>query len=273
MTYVHHYHMIQRATDDEPIRMACWVASLNCPFSQTEPRELGAWMDYTDGYTVKDDTSFAEWLETFRKVKAMRNDWREWPQPKSITETRITVGLNDNNVTFENARLVYRNFEGKEGRYNKSGDRNFSVVLSDQEAEDMIRAGWNVKRKEPRDEGDGKFNTLDVTVEYSKGRPPRITLITSKGQTFLDEDTCMLLDWADIKICDLIVRPYSWAVNGNTGIKAYLHMIYVTVNENALELKYADVPEANGQRPAAEQREDYIPEPSDESRRRNNGMD
>ena len=58
------------------------------------------------------------------------------------------------NVTIEGARLIFRNFSGREvPGYNRAGDRNFCVVL-DPETADMLEAdGWNVKRKEPREEG------------------------------------------------------------------------------------------------------------------------
>lgn len=157
------------------------------------------------------------------------------------------MGVNDSNVTLEDVRIVFRNFEGKEGAYNREGDRNFSVVLSDELADDFEANGWNVKRRPPREDGDENFNHLPITVSF-KGRPPRLVMISSRGRTQLDEDTCELLDYADIKTVDLIVRPYDWAVNGKTGRKAYLHALYLTVNEDELELKYADVPEA-GQRP------------------------
>jgi hypothetical protein len=57
----------------------------------------------------------------------------------------------------------------------------------------------------------------------------------------LHEDEVEILDWADIQMTDLIVRPYEWAVNGKTGIKAYLQSIFVTIQEDELELKYADI--------------------------------
>lgn len=157
------------------------------------------------------------------------------------------MGVNDNNVTLEDARIVFRNFEGREGQYNREGDRNFSVVLDDKQADEMEKAGWNVKRKPPREEGDDNFNHLPVTVSF-KGRPPRVIMISSRGRTTLDEDTCEMLDYADMKTVDLIVRPYQWAVNGKTGTKAYLHAIYVTINEDELELKYADVREVGADR-------------------------
>ena len=146
----------------------------------------------------------------------------------------------DNNVTMENVRIIFRNFAGKEGLYNREGDRNFAVLLDDKTAEAMAADNWNIKHLRAREEGDKDQAYLQVSVNF-KGRPPRIVMITSRGRTTLKEDECELLDWADITTADLIVRPYEWAVNGKTGIKAYLQSIFVTIQEDALELKYADL--------------------------------
>ncbi len=54
----------------------------------------------------------------------------------------------------EDARLIFRNFTGKEGQYNNEGARNFSVILTDDVAVEMLRDGWNVKYLEPREEGE-----------------------------------------------------------------------------------------------------------------------
>lgn len=173
------------------------------------------------------------------------------------------MGANDKNVVLEDVRIVYRNFEGREGQYNREGDRNFAVVLDDELAEAMKTDGWNVKTKPPREEGDGNFNTLSVTVSFNtKARPPTAVLITSKGRTNLDKESIDILDWADIKTVDMILRPYQWAVSGKSGIKAYLQSIYVTLEEDALQKKYGDVPEigTTPQRPALEQGYVEIPD-------------
>jgi hypothetical protein len=152
------------------------------------------------------------------------------------------TGPNENNVTLEGVRIVFRNFSGNETQYNAAGKRNFNVVLDEAMANLLESDGWNVKRKPPKEEGDDPFNVLHVTVSY-KGRPPRVIMISSRGRTTLDEETVDLLDFADIENVDMIIRPYDWEVNGNTGRKAYLHAIYVTIHEDELELKYADVHE------------------------------
>lgn len=147
-------------------------------------------------------------------------------------------------VTMEGVQLIFRNFTGKEGQYNREGDRNFAVLLPDDVAKDMAEDGWNVKWLEPRedaDEGEKPQAYLQVSLKYDKGRPPTVVVITSRGRTNIGEDEVDMLDWADIVNTDLIVRPYSWDVNGKTGIKAYLRSLYVTIEEDELEQKYAEL--------------------------------
>lgn len=155
--------------------------------------------------------------------------------------------VQNENVVMEDVRIVFRNFAGLEGMYNRAGDRNFSVILDDDVANQLIRDGWNVKTLKPREDDEGALPQPYITISVGyKGRPPRIVMITSKGRTNLTEDECELLDWADIDSVDLIMRPYDWLVNGKTGRKAYLQSIYVTIREDYLELKYADVRELRG---------------------------
>lgn len=156
---------------------------------------------------------------------------------------------NDGTLTIENARIIFRNFKGEERKYNRAGDRNFCLLLDHETATAMARDGWNIKVLKPREEGDEPQPYIQVTVSF-KGRPPRMVMITSRGRTDIPEDMCELLDWADLKNVDLTVRPYQWEVNGKTGIKAYLKTIFVTINEDPLEIKYADVPEIAFSQPA-----------------------
>lgn len=152
-------------------------------------------------------------------------------------------------VTMEGMRLIFRNFAGKEGQYNREGDRNFAVLLDSDVAEAMAKDGWNVKWLKAREEGDEEQPYLTVSVNFKGGRPPMIYMITSRGRTVLGEDEVGLLDWAEFKNVDLIVNPYEWVVNGKSGVKAYLKSLYVTIEEDPLELKYSGV---NDQTPPSE---------------------
>lgn len=147
-------------------------------------------------------------------------------------------------VTFmvEDARLIFKNFEGAEGQYNRKGDRNFGLILTQELADQLVADGWNVKVLEARDEGDEDQPWLPVEVKF-KVRPPRIVLLTNGGKTrtTLTEDQVEAVDTVDIEKVDLIVRAYYWTVNDKSGIKAYLQTMFITVREDALERKYGIV--------------------------------
>lgn len=145
----------------------------------------------------------------------------------------------DEAATFmiEDAKILFRNFSGEEGQYNAKGNREFSVVLDEASAQQMLKDGWNVKQLRGDDEDPGDWY-ITVTVGY-KAYPPHVVMITSKSRTNLTEDTIGTLDWADIAKVDMIARAYEWSVNGKTGIKAYLKTMFVTIDEDDLERKYA----------------------------------
>lgn len=138
----------------------------------------------------------------------------------------------------ENARLIFKNFAGNEGKFNIKGDRNFCVVLPLDAAEDLLRDGWNVKYLEAREEGDEIIAYIKVSVSY-KYRPPRAVMITSTARTSLDESMLETLDWANIQFADVICRGSYWESPTGSGIKAYLQTMFATVEEDELERKYA----------------------------------
>ena len=147
------------------------------------------------------------------------------------------------NIVIENAQIRFRNFSGKEGKFNPAGRRNFCVFVERDLGVTLENDGWNVRWLEPRDEGDEKQAYLQVAVSYDN-IPPKIVLVTSHGKTILDDDSVNILDWAEIANVDLIIRPYNWDVNGKTGVKAYVKSMYISLVEDDFEGKYYDVPDS-----------------------------
>jgi hypothetical protein len=165
------------------------------------------------------------------------------------------------NITLEDVNIVFRNFSGAEGQFNKAGDRNFGLLIGPDDAEAMTRDGWNIKYLKPREEGDEAQAWLKIKVNFN-GRPPRVVLISENGEghkskTSIDETMVSILDWAPIETVDLIINPYEWSVNGNTGITAYLQSIFVTLAQDDLEKKYANVPETGQKALTASPEEKY----------------
>lgn len=147
--------------------------------------------------------------------------------------------MSDDAKTFmvEDAEIVFRNFEGREGQYNRAGDKNFVCILDPKVAEQMLADGWNVKFPEPREEGDDPRPQIQVSVNFDR-KPPKVFLITETSRTQLTDSSVEVLDWADIRKVDLIARGYDWDVNGKQGTKAYLKTMFVTIEEDELERKY-----------------------------------
>jgi len=152
---------------------------------------------------------------------------------------KMRVSFRGNILEIEDARIVYRNFAGKQGRFNREGDRNFAVVIPNEEIKEiLVEAGWNVKIKPPRDEFDDPFMFLPVKVRFN-ARGPAAYVESGGSVTRLNEETIDILDDLDIASVDMDLRPHDWEVNGNTGRSAYLHAINVVQNIDRFGARYA----------------------------------
>lgn len=141
------------------------------------------------------------------------------------------------NLSVENAKIIFRNFAGKESKFNRSGDRNFCVVFDKETGEQLKEDGWNMGILKPKDDYEDIAYRLQVSVKFGNF-PPKIYMISGRHKIELTEDSVAALDYAEIVDVDLIIRPYNWEVNGKTGVKAYLHTMYVTVQEDKFASKY-----------------------------------
>lgn len=129
----------------------------------------------------------------------------------------------------DDARITFKNFTGRGDRYNREGDRSFSLIIPNEDiANELLADGWNVTIKAPREEGDPKFMHMKVKVKYG-GRGIPAYLRSGDKIVELTEETIGCLDSMDIMSVDMDIRPYDWErPNGDTGRSAYLQSIHVT---------------------------------------------
>lgn len=146
------------------------------------------------------------------------------------------------NIEIENARIIYPNFSGKEGRYNREGERSFGVVIDDIDlAQRLGEDGWNIRVLKPRDGEETPNHYLNVSVNFNFWRRPEIYMICNGVKTLLDEESINVLDGAAIVSADVVVRPRQWDDGGDTRIKAYLQEMYITIEQSRFASKYSDM--------------------------------
>ena len=144
-------------------------------------------------------------------------------------------------LQIDNARITHRNFAGEGSPYNREGDRNFSLIIGDEELYNRLKAeGWNVKKKDPYDDSDIPFMFLPVKVKFNE-RGPDVYLASGRAKRKLSEDTIGILDNMDIETVNLDIRPFDWTLaNGNSGRTAYLHSMEVIQRISRFASRYED---------------------------------
>lgn len=144
------------------------------------------------------------------------------------------------NITIESARIFFKDFSAS-GPFAGGTKRTFCVEIPEEMVGDLQRDGWNVKSRESRVDPDAVTWYLKVEASY-RSRPPKVVCIPNitKRKVYLSEQTIDSLDYVEILNVDLTITPYVWEANGNSGVKAYLGTMYVTIAEDPLDAKYAD---------------------------------
>lgn len=144
-------------------------------------------------------------------------------------------------ITIENTGIIFRNFEGREGQFNAAGIRSFGLLLPEDVVDRLTARGYRIKRRKTDDPDIIGDPWLPVAVSFKGRSHPQIVMITetTRRRTVLDEESCYVVDFANIAFVDVTFRPYDWTVRGEAGTKAYLQTIYVIVEEDYLELKYS----------------------------------
>lgn len=152
---------------------------------------------------------------------------------------KLSFGPRDR-LIIDDAIIKFPNFEGREEKFNRKGDRNFLIDIPTEEmAQALMDRGWNVSIKDKRDEGGDLFMSLKVKVKFNE-RGPAIYLNTNGRVNMLDEESAGMIDQIDIASVSMDIRPYDWEVSGKTGRTAYLERMDVVQELDRFAARYAE---------------------------------
>ena len=147
-------------------------------------------------------------------------------------------------LQIDDAQICFKNFAGRGDKFNRDGERNFSLIIP---SEDICEAlvnnvnkfgvGWNVKIRDPRDEGEDPFMYMKVKVKFND-YGPNVYLISGNKKVRLTEDTVGCLDDIHIDHVDVDISPSDGEVNGRPYRAAYLRSIQVV--QDLTQDRFAD---------------------------------
>ena len=158
----------------------------------------------------------------------------------------LYLGKNERIVQYENGVLVFenfsrrdifsKNFDGEHGK-NKSKERSFCLKIPEERlANKLASDGWNIHINPPRNDDEGVFCYVPVTVRYDIF-PPKIIC---DGVVLNDETVSRLQDSA-IKKFTLSIRPRTWQDDdGNTRVKAYVKEMRIELEISEIDALYAE---------------------------------
>lgn len=142
---------------------------------------------------------------------------------------------------FDNVQLIFRNFEGRGDKFNKEGNANFSIILTEDQAVELADKMINVKRTKPKDGSEGV-----PYVKISLGQyDPEIYFLKDDKKKILPKAHYAKLDRTEIEFASLEASKSNkmWESNGKQGYSLYLESLVVKFRESRLLSRYADYDE------------------------------
>ena len=144
-----------------------------------------------------------------------------------------------NNLIIEDAKVIFPNFSGREGRYNREGNRCFSVIVPDANLALQLKDdGWNIKERIVNGEETGEYYINGVNINYDYYIKPVITYISNGNeieltQEMMDAGIAAQLDGRGAERFDISIRPRTWErSDGSVGVKGYVDEMRIVAKKS-----------------------------------------
>lgn len=170
------------------------------------------------------------------------------PNASKVANNSTYILQNSGDLVVKHAAILWSNFAGEPTRVNPAGGkRTFNLVLTEEVGNDLKAAGWNVKFREPREEGDDPLVYTEIVVNMESTYPPTIHLCTDfngrKSRTELNADDVSTLDRMRFTDISVMVHPFEHGRTNSAGatVKGYLRsMDLVAENTDIFAEDYAE---------------------------------
>lgn len=158
------------------------------------------------------------------------------------------VWINDLEIEDADIKWAWSHFDGRKDTFNDEGDYNFTIILPEEQAKELLTIpdGWAIKYHEPREEGDPGEYTLKAKISY-RFEAPAIYILKGNRRFRATEEDLGDIKRATCEQIDVILSPSRWVrPNGETGVTAYVREMYVKIRESRFANKYSDYEEVDG---------------------------
>lgn len=159
-------------------------------------------------------------------------------------------------IAIENTKFIFRtNFFGDPDRDTYGSDaRRANIIIPDEEqAQQLIEQGFNVKVTRPREGAEEGFIPeyfVAIGVNYESNWPPKIYLVSGEAEpVLLNEESVGCLDMCQVQNVNVVLNPYQ---NQRTGRKSlYVRTMYVEqdINDDPFASRYRRRADDDGQLP------------------------
>ena len=150
-----------------------------------------------------------------------------------------------NNLIFRNATIIFPNFSGIGGRYNREGNRCFSVMITDDNGDpdeklalQLKDDGWNVRERIVDGEPTGEYYINGVNINFDYYLKP-VIIYESNGNAIeldeglLDSGIASQLDGRGAERYDVSIRPRVWdRPDGTVGVKGYVDEMRIVAKKS-----------------------------------------
>lgn len=115
-------------------------------------------------------------------------------------------------LVFEKAKLIRRDFTGRGSKWMPPGLRTFCIDLDFLKADQLASVGWKIQ---------GSIANPWMLVRLPKVRPAYITVLVNNVAHLLAEDAYWILDGKNELITNnVIIEPRAWEVDLPSGTRA-----------------------------------------------------